>query len=172
VAFLRLTSASRAVHLLVVVYVAGAATGCHTAGVSATTEKAQSLGSAPAAADVIAVIGWVTGGGLGRIDAVSSAIVAFQHAAADQREASLRTTCVQLKVAASYAQAYAPIPIAGAQRHWALALQELSAASVDCKAGSGSGDASAIVKSVSELETGSTALMAARNAVLAVSPAQ
>jgi hypothetical protein len=174
----RRTSASRAACLLVVifVYVAGTAAGCHNAGVPATVrvqalERESPAASAGPSADVIAVIGWAAGGGIGRFDAITTAIAEFQDNRADPRSASLRTSCVQLEEAVSYGRAYAPIPIADAQRHWALALRELSASSVDCKAGIGRGDSSAIVKSRSGLEAGSAALMAARNAVLAVSPA-
>jgi hypothetical protein len=108
-------------------------------GFALTTSSSTSIGA------------WRDGGGLDRLTALSKDLAATEHAAQAADVAGVSTACRSLQSDTEAAQAYAPIPDAEAQAHWAAALAHLARASTNCVAAIRDRDSALFVQASEEL---------------------
>ncbi|HEX4432145.1 MAG TPA: hypothetical protein VHZ96_22940 [Frankiaceae bacterium] len=105
-----------------------------------------------------ALASWAKGGGLDKIDAVTTDLAAIHDAGSD---ASLvRDGCAELESSAAAAQFYKPIPQAAAQRHWAAALASFKLAAGECLAGIDENKPALLQKTSTDIDKGTTELAA------------
>jgi hypothetical protein len=88
-----------------------------------------------------AVRAWALGGGLAKIDGLTSAMGQVAASGKSGDSTATRAACVQLTVATAGAENYGPIPETSVEQHWMAGLTALSSAAVDCAAGIDSGNA-------------------------------
>ena len=113
-----------------------------------------SASSSPSA-DTVA--SWAKGGGLDKIDAVTTDISAIHNAGSN---ASLvRDACAELEASATAGELYRQIPQPQAQQHWAAALGAFKAAAGECLAGIDQNKPDLLKKTTLDLDKGTTELV-------------
>ena len=123
---------------------------------TAGTPTASAAPSSTAAADTVA--SWAKGGGLDKIDAVTTDISAIHDAGSNASK--VRDACAELEASATAGELYRPIPQAQAQQHWAAALGAFKAAAGECLAGIDQNKPDLLMKTTSDLDKGTTELVA------------
>jgi hypothetical protein len=104
------------------------------------------------------VASWAKGGGLDKIDAVTTDISAIHDAGSNA--SMVRDACAELEASASAGQLYRRIPQAQAQQHWAAALGAFKAAAGECLAGIDANKPDLLKKTTTDLDKGTTELVA------------
>jgi hypothetical protein len=117
---------------------------------------APSTASSSASADTVA--SWAKGGGLDKIEAVTTDISAIHSAGSNA--SMVRDACAELEASATAGELYRPIPQAQAQQHWAAALGAFKAAAGECLAGIDQNKPDLVKKTTSDLDQGTTELVA------------
>ncbi len=105
-----------------------------------------------------AITSWARGGGLDKIDAVTTDIAAIHAAGSDASK--VRDACAELEASATAGELYRPIPQTQAQQHWAAALGAFKAAAGACLAGIDENKPDLLKKTSADLDTGTTELVA------------
>jgi hypothetical protein len=123
---------------------------------TAGTPTASAAPSSTASADTVA--SWAKGGGLDKIDAVTTDISAIHDAGSNASK--VRDACAELEASATAGELYRPIPQAQAQQHWAAALGAFKAAAGECLAGIDQNKPDLLKKTTSDLDKGTTELVA------------
>ena len=101
---------------------------------------------------------WARGGGLDKIDAVTTDISAIHDAGSNA--SMVRDACAELETSAAAGQFYRPIPQPQAQQHWAAALAAFKTAAGECLAGIDENKPELLSKTSADLEKGATELVA------------
>ncbi len=136
---------------------AGCSSGHPSPAPASSTSGARSPSASPsAAADTVS--SWAKGGGLDKIDAVTTDIGAIHNAGSDA--SMVRDACAELEASATAGGLYRPIPQAQAQQHWAAALGAFKAAAGECLAGIDENKPDLLKKTTSDLDQGTTELVA------------
>ncbi len=117
--------------------------------------------SATSSADSVA--SWARGGGLDKINAVTTDIAAIHEAGSNA--SMVRDACAELESSAAAGEFYRPIPQAQAQQHWAAALGAFKSAAGECLAGIDENKPALLQKTSKDLDTGTTELAAATKTV-------
>jgi hypothetical protein len=149
-----LVSAKVGLALVTVVLLAGCGAG-HPAPQPSPTPSAS-----PTAATQVdaALTAWAKGGGLDKIDAITTDISAIHDAGSDA--SMVRDACAELESSAAAGQFYRPIPQKQAQQHWAAALAAFKVAAGECLAGIDENKPALLTKTSSDLDKGTTELAA------------
>lgn len=105
-----------------------------------------------------ALTAWAKGGGLDKIDAVTTDLSAIHDAGSNG--AMVRDGCAELETSVAAAQFYQPVPQAAAQQHWAAALAAFKAAAGECLAGIDENKPALLQKTSADLDKGTTELAA------------
>lgn len=105
-----------------------------------------------------ALTGWAKGGGLDKIDAITTDLAAIHDAGSDAT--MVRDGCAELEASVAAAQFYKPVPQASAQQHWAAALTAFKAAAGECLAGIDENKPALLQKTSADIDTGTTELAA------------
>jgi hypothetical protein len=127
-----------------------------TAATPTASAAASPAASSSASADTVA--SWAKGGGLDKIDAVTTDISAIHDAGSNA--SMVRDACAELEASATAGELYRPIPQAQAQQHWAAALGAFKAAAGECLAGIDQNKPDLLKKTTSDLDQGTTELVA------------
>jgi hypothetical protein len=132
----------------------------HPASAPAPTAAPSAARSASPSATPSAdtVTSWARGGGLDKIDAVTTDIAAIHDAGADASK--VREGCAELEASATAGELYRQIPQAQAQQHWAAALGAFKSAAGECLAGIDQNKPELLKKTSSDLDKGTTELVA------------
>ncbi len=105
-----------------------------------------------------ALTAWAKGGGLDKIDAITTDLAAIHGAGSDAT--LVREGCTELETSSAAAQLYKPVPQAQAQQHWAAALTAFRAAAGECLAGIDENKPALLRKASSDIDKGTTELAA------------
>jgi hypothetical protein len=105
-----------------------------------------------------ALTAWAKGGGLDKIDAITTDISAIHDAGSDA--SMVRDACAELEGSAAAGQFYHAIPQKQAQQHWAAALAAFKLAAGECLAGIDESKPALLTKTTSDLDKGTTELAA------------
>jgi hypothetical protein len=105
-----------------------------------------------------ALTAWANGGGIDKIDAITTDLAAIHHAGSDAT--TVRDGCAELEASAAAAQFYKPVPQAAAQQHWAAALAAFKAAAGECLAGIDENKPALLQKTSTDIDKGTTELAA------------
>jgi hypothetical protein len=140
--------------------VAALLTGCSAGGSShPSPAPAVSTSAKPtASASADPLTSWARGGGLDKIDAVTTDIAAIQQAGSNA--SMVRDACAELEASAAAGQFYRPIPQKEAQQHWAAALADFKTAAGECLAAIDENKPSLLQKTSADLDQGTTELAA------------
>jgi hypothetical protein len=120
------------------------------------TPTATAAPSSTASADTVA--SWAKGGGLDKIEAVTTDISAIHDAGSNA--SMVRDACAELEASATAGELYRRIPQSQAQQHWAAALGAFKAAAGECLAGIDQNKPDLLKKTTSDLDRGTTELVA------------
>jgi hypothetical protein len=120
------------------------------------TSTSPSTSPSPAPSIDVALTAWAKGGGLDKIDALTTDITAIHDAGSDAT--MVRDGCAELEASAAAAQFYKPVPQAAAQQHWAAALAAFKAAAGECLAGIDENKPALLQKTSADLDKGTTEL--------------
>ncbi len=140
---------------------ASKSTPSSTAPGSASASASASPTATPTAATSVdaALTAWANGGGLDKVDALTTDLAAIHDAGSDAT--TVRDGCAELESSAAAAQFYKPIPQATAQQHWAAALTAFKAAAGECLAGIDENKPALLQKTSTDIDKGTTELAAA-----------
>jgi chemotaxis regulatin CheY-phosphate phosphatase CheZ len=105
------------------------------------------------------VASWAKGGGLDKIDAITTDISAIHDAGSNA--SMVRDACAELETSSTAAQFYRKIPQAEGQQHWAAALAAFKKAAGECLAAIDENQPALLKQTSSALDTGTTELAAA-----------
>jgi hypothetical protein len=116
--------------------------------------------AAPTAAPSIdaALTAWAKGGGLDKIDAITTDLAAIHDAGSDAT--LVRDGCAELESSVAAAQFYKAVPQPAAQQHWAAALTAFKAAAGECLAGIDESKPALLQKTSADIDKGTTELAA------------
>lgn len=116
--------------------------------------------ASPTAAPSIdaALTAWAKGGGLDKIDALTTDLAAIHDAGSNAT--LVRDGCAELEASAAAAQFYKPVPQAAAEQHWAAALTAFKAAAGECLAGIDENKPALLQKTSADIDKGTTELAA------------
>ena len=128
----------------------------HPKAVPTASPKAPSA-SASSASDP--VTSWAKGGGLDKIEAITTDIAAIHDAGPDASK--VRAGCAELETSASAGQFYRKMPLPQAQQHWAAALAAFKKAAGECLAAIDENQPALLKQTSADLDTGTTELAAA-----------
>ncbi|HEX4018760.1 MAG TPA: hypothetical protein VHX15_18635 [Frankiaceae bacterium] len=124
---------------------------------SASTSSASATATAAPSIDA-ALTAWAKGGGLDKIDALTTDLAAIHDAGSDA--SMVRDACAELETSASAAKFYKPIPQPAAQQHWAAALAAFTTAAGECLAGIDENKPALLKTTTTDLDKGTTELAA------------
>ncbi|HKS98160.1 MAG TPA: hypothetical protein VJT31_01405 [Rugosimonospora sp.] len=127
-------------------------------GANPATQSSQAASAQPTSTAAIraAIVAWNNNGGKDKLDALDKDSQALATAAGKTDIAGLKAACSALEADVADAQAYAPIPDAIAQQHWAAALADYGQSAADCVAAADALDATRMTKAGTEMRQGTT----------------
>lgn len=140
--------------VLFFIVIIGACTGGGIAVFSHSSTTSPSTTSTLSVSQKLAA--WRSGGGQDILTSITADLGSMQTAGQNVDSSAMNNACVALQQDVETAHAYAPIPIASAQRPYSAALAQFARASDDCIAGVSTQDAALISKATKELSAGST----------------
>jgi hypothetical protein len=150
--------AARAGLVVVAAVVLAACSSGHPGAAPTPSTSSTRPPSASPTASADTVSSWAKGGGLDKIDAVTTDISAIHDAGSNASK--VRDACAELEASATAGELYRPIPQAQAQQHWAAALGAFKAAAGECLAGIDQNKPDLVKKTTSDLDQGTTELVA------------
>ena len=156
--------AAKAGRALVVLAVLVLIVGCgasHPAPKPTATPTASDAPTATASAAPsidAALTAWANGGGLDKVDAITTDLAAIHDAGSDAT--TVRAGCTELEASVAAAQFYKPVPQAAAQQHWAAALAAFKTAAGECLAGIDESKPALLQQTSTDIDRGTTELVA------------
>lgn len=126
----------------------------------ATPAPSPTSSASPTAAPSVdaALTAWAKGGGLDKIDALTTDLAAIHDAGSNAT--LVRDGCAELEASAAAAQFYQPVPQKAAQQHWAAALTAFRTAAGECLAGIDENKPALLQKTSADIDKGTTELAA------------
>jgi hypothetical protein len=115
--------------------------------------------SASVGASLDPVASWAKGGGLDKIEAITTDVIAIHDATPDATK--VRAGCAALETSATAGEFYRKVPQAQAQRHWAAALAAFKQAAGECLAAIDENKPALLKQTSADLDKGTTELAAA-----------
>ena len=132
--------------------------GCGSNHPTPAPSPTPSASPTPAPSVDAALTAWAKGGGLDKIDAITTDLGAIHDAGSNAT--LVRDGCAELEASAAAAQFYKPIPQAAGQQHWAAALTAFKSAAGECLAGIDENKPALLQKTSADIDKGTTELAA------------